>query len=102
MDRIHRLGQHRPVKVHRIVVENSIESRILELQQKKQLLFDSTVGYCKEAVDDKGAVQRADSLVWLTVVWNTLSYFMFSMQVGMDAKALNRLSEEDMKFLFVL
>ncbi|KAJ3270083.1 hypothetical protein HDV01_000577 [Terramyces sp. JEL0728] len=44
MDRIHRLGQHRPIKITRMIVENSIESRILELQHKKKALFDSTVG----------------------------------------------------------
>jgi SNF2 family DNA or RNA helicase len=44
MDRIHRLGQYRPIKIKRMIIENSIESRILELQQKKKALFDSTVG----------------------------------------------------------
>lgn len=64
MDRIHRLGQHRPVRITRLVVENSIESRIIQLQDKKKALFDSTI--------------------------------------GKDAKALARLSEEDLQFLFVL
>ena len=44
MDRIHRLGQHRPVSIKRLIVENSIESRIVQLQDKKNLLFESTVG----------------------------------------------------------
>jgi DNA repair protein RAD16 len=44
MDRIHRLGQFRPIKVIRLIVENSIESRIDQLQEKKRLLFESTVG----------------------------------------------------------
>jgi DNA repair protein RAD16 len=44
MDRIHRLGQYRPIKITRMIIENSIESRILELQYKKKALFDSTVG----------------------------------------------------------
>ena len=44
MDRIHRLGQHRPIKITRMVIENSIESRIIELQAKKKAMFDSTVG----------------------------------------------------------
>ena len=64
MDRIHRLGQHRPVLIKRIIVENSIEERIVQLQDKKNLLFESTV--------------------------------------GMDETALNRLTEEDMQFLFVM
>eukprot|EP00123_Amoebidium_parasiticum_P016332 comp23393_c0_seq1/m.38771 comp23393_c0_seq1/g.38771 ORF comp23393_c0_seq1/g.38771 comp23393_c0_seq1/m.38771 type:complete len:846 (-) comp23393_c0_seq1:948-3485(-) len=64
MDRIHRLGQYRPIEVIRIIVDNSIESRIVELQRKKHLLFQSTV--------------------------------------GMDIDALNRLTEEDLQFLFTL
>lgn len=31
MDRIHRLGQHRPVKAIKLVVEDSIESRIVQV-----------------------------------------------------------------------
>lgn len=29
MDRIHRLGQHRPVEAIKLVIEDSIESRIV-------------------------------------------------------------------------
>lgn len=64
MDRIHRLGQHRPIVVTRLLVQNSIESRIDQLQEKKHLLFQGTV--------------------------------------GMDEASLNRLTEEDLQFLFVL
>ncbi|KAJ3162808.1 DNA repair protein rad16 [Geranomyces michiganensis] len=63
-DRIHRLGQHRPIKITRMIVSNSIESRILQLQEKKKMLFQSTV--------------------------------------GKDMEALAKLSEEDLRFLFVL
>ena len=35
MDRIHRLGQHRPVQAIKLVIEDSIESRIIQLQEKK-------------------------------------------------------------------
>jgi DNA repair protein RAD16 len=62
MDRIHRLGQHRPVVITRMILENSIESRIVQLQEKKKLLFQSTV--------------------------------------GKDFSALERLTEEDLGFLF--
>jgi len=34
IDRIHRIGQSRAVKVHRIVVEGTVEDRILQLQDK--------------------------------------------------------------------
>ncbi|KAI8921141.1 SNF2 family N-terminal domain-containing protein, partial [Powellomyces hirtus] len=63
-DRIHRLGQYRPIKITRMIIENSIESRILQLQDKKKALFQSTV--------------------------------------GRDMDALAKLSEEDLRFLFVL
>jgi hypothetical protein len=48
MDRIHRLGQHRPVKAIKIVVEDSIESRIIQLQEKKMAMVDATL-----SADDK-------------------------------------------------
>ncbi|EPQ53098.1 hypothetical protein GLOTRDRAFT_131380 [Gloeophyllum trabeum ATCC 11539] len=35
-DRVHRLGQERPVTVYKLTTENTIEGRILELQAKKR------------------------------------------------------------------
>ncbi|ORZ22284.1 SNF2 family N-terminal domain-domain-containing protein [Absidia repens] len=64
MDRIHRLGQHRPIRITRLVIENSIESRIIQLQEKKTALVNSTI--------DK------------------------------DQSALERLTVDDLKFLFVM
>jgi DNA repair protein RAD16 len=61
MDRIHRLGQRRPVQAIKLVVEDSIESRIvqvssgrscltiraaqnhLQLQEKKSAMIDATL-----------------------------------------------------------
>jgi len=43
MDRIHRLGQHRPVQAIKFVIEDSIESRIVELQEKKSAMVDATL-----------------------------------------------------------
>lgn len=40
-DRAHRMGQQRPVTVYRLVVNNSIEERILELHAQKRDLADS-------------------------------------------------------------
>lgn len=51
MDRIHRIGQHRPIRIHRIIIENSIESKILELQKKKKALFESSVEQNYSAVE---------------------------------------------------
>ncbi|KAI8092309.1 uncharacterized protein B0P05DRAFT_462355, partial [Gilbertella persicaria] len=51
MDRIHRLGQHRPIRITRLIIENSIESRIIQLQEKKTALVESTVDKNQKALD---------------------------------------------------
>ncbi|EJD48096.1 hypothetical protein AURDEDRAFT_113300 [Auricularia subglabra TFB-10046 SS5] len=43
-DRVHRMGQQRPVFVERLVVKDTIEDRILTLQEKKQGLSDAALG----------------------------------------------------------
>lgn len=53
-----------PYQVRRLIIENSIESRIDQLQEKKRLLFESTV--------------------------------------GRDRASMDRLTEEDLQFLFVM
>lgn len=44
IDRTHRLGQFKPIYATRFIIENTVEERIIKLQEKKQLVFDSTVG----------------------------------------------------------
>lgn len=53
MDRIHRLGQRRPVQAIKIVIEDSIESRIVQLQEKKSAMVDATL-----STDDSVRVSR--------------------------------------------
>jgi len=43
-DRAHRIGQERPVLVHRLVAEDSVEERILALQQRKRGLAEAALG----------------------------------------------------------
>jgi hypothetical protein len=50
MDRIHRLGQHRPVRAVKIVIEDSIESRIIQLQEKKMAMVDATLSADDQAM----------------------------------------------------
>ncbi|MEW5314236.1 MAG: hypothetical protein WDW38_005748 [Sanguina aurantia] len=49
-DRIHRLGQYKPITVVRFIIAGTIEERILKLQEKKQLVFEGTVGRDTEAL----------------------------------------------------
>mmetsp|Transcript_8713 Transcript_8713/g.38796 ORF Transcript_8713/g.38796 Transcript_8713/m.38796 type:complete len:160 (-) Transcript_8713:2352-2831(-) len=51
MDRIHRIGQYKPIRAIRLTIRDTIEDRILRLQEKKRLVFESTVGKDKEALD---------------------------------------------------
>jgi DNA repair protein RAD16 len=44
MDRIHRLGQFKPMRCVKFIIEGSIEERILKLQEKKAAVFEATVG----------------------------------------------------------
>ncbi|KZT75059.1 hypothetical protein DAEQUDRAFT_660022 [Daedalea quercina L-15889] len=44
VDRIHRLGQTRPVLTVKYIIENSIEARLLEVQRKKTELANMTLG----------------------------------------------------------
>ncbi|KAF9425039.1 hypothetical protein BGZ94_007886 [Podila epigama] len=44
IDRVHRIGQKRAVHVHRLCIPDTVEDRILLLQQKKQSLADSALG----------------------------------------------------------
>ena len=41
MDRAHRIGQDKPVFVHRLIVEGSVEAAIQEMQARKQALADA-------------------------------------------------------------
>ncbi|CAD6223686.1 unnamed protein product [Miscanthus lutarioriparius] len=39
-DRIHRIGQFKPIKSTRFVIKDTVEERILQLQEKKHLVFE--------------------------------------------------------------
>lgn len=42
-DRTHRIGQTRPVECMKLVVKDSIEEKILEMQARKQAVFDDLI-----------------------------------------------------------
>ncbi|KAL9104529.1 MAG: hypothetical protein Q9163_000560 [Psora crenata] len=54
IDRAHRIGQMKPVRVHRILVPDTVEDRILALQEQKRQLIESAL--------DEGASQRIGRL----------------------------------------
>ena len=43
VDRAHRIGQQREVKIHRILVKNTVEDRILSLQEDKRKLVEAAL-----------------------------------------------------------
>jgi SNF2 family DNA or RNA helicase len=43
-DRAHRIGQKKTVYIVKMIASNTIEERVLQLQQKKQLVIDATIG----------------------------------------------------------
>jgi superfamily II DNA or RNA helicase len=57
-DRAHRLGQERPVFVYRLVAKDTVEERILDLQQKKRGIADAALG----DADQAGGLTRDDLL----------------------------------------
>ena len=52
MDRTHRIGQDKPVFVHRLVAAGTVEERILDMQARKQALADALF-------DDSGATSES-------------------------------------------
>ncbi|CDY34874.1 BnaAnng17470D [Brassica napus] len=48
IDRVHRIGQTRPVRVVRLLVSNSVEDRLLKLQEKKKKMVACAFGKCDQ------------------------------------------------------
>ncbi|GAB2221670.1 hypothetical protein Droror1_Dr00012855 [Drosera rotundifolia] len=58
MDRVHRIGQKEEVKIVRLIARNTIEERVLELQERKQRLAKEAFG--KNKTKDKKEVNVDD------------------------------------------
>ncbi|MFF8636755.1 SNF2-related protein [Streptomyces pilosus] len=59
-DRAYRIGQTRPVQVHRIVAEGTIEDRIAELLVRKRELADAVLGSGETALTELTDAELAD------------------------------------------
>jgi non-specific serine/threonine protein kinase len=42
-DRTHRIGQDKPVFVYKLITRNSVEEKILKLQEKKKALVEQLI-----------------------------------------------------------
>jgi superfamily II DNA or RNA helicase len=60
-DRTHRLGQDRPVLVYRLVAKDTVEERILALQEHKRTLAEAALGSAEQAA----SLTREDLLALL-------------------------------------
>ncbi len=58
-DRAHRIGQDKPVLIHRLVARNTVDERILALQERKRALADAVVA------EGGGGLSREDLLALL-------------------------------------
>ncbi|ROT68362.1 Transcription termination factor 2 [Penaeus vannamei] len=61
-DRIYRVGQTRKVTVHRFVVQNTVEERILQLQQKKLQLAEDVLSGAKRTTSNKLTLEDMKSI----------------------------------------
>ena len=60
-DRAHRIGQDKPVMVYRLVAEDTVEERILKLQDRKRKLAEAALG----SADRASAITRAELMALL-------------------------------------
>jgi SNF2 family DNA or RNA helicase len=59
-DRAYRIGQTRPVQVHRLVTEGTIEERIAQLLARKRSLADSVLARGETALTELGNAELRD------------------------------------------
>ena len=64
-DRAHRIGQKKKVCVIKLISEDSVEERVLKLQEKKRLVIDATVSATDESIVSKMSFDDLRSVVGL-------------------------------------
>ncbi|WP_256106686.1 DEAD/DEAH box helicase [Streptomyces sp. ODS05-4] len=63
-DRAYRIGQTRPVQVHRLVAEGTVEDRIALMLRRKQRLADAVLGPAEDAVTELTDTELAELVAW--------------------------------------
>uniref|UniRef100_M1ALD3 Chromatin remodeling complex subunit n=1 Tax=Solanum tuberosum TaxID=4113 RepID=M1ALD3_SOLTU len=81
-DRIHGIGQYKPIRIVRFVIENAIEERILELQEKKKLLFEGIVRFVIENTIEERILELQEK-----------KKLLFEGTVGCASEALEKLTD---------
>ncbi|KAA1473050.1 hypothetical protein DENSPDRAFT_219273 [Dentipellis sp. KUC8613] len=71
-DRVHRLGQMRTVSVHRLVIANTVEDRVLAMQDRKKNLADGALGEGSGKRVGRLSVKELANLFGLTARGNLL------------------------------
>jgi SNF2 family DNA or RNA helicase len=59
-DRAYRIGQTKPVQVHRLITQGTIEEKIAELLARKRSLADSVLGRGEAALTELGNDELRD------------------------------------------
>ncbi|GAA3292109.1 hypothetical protein GCM10020295_10540 [Streptomyces cinereospinus] len=59
-DRAYRIGQNRPVQVHRLIAEGTVEDRIAEMLNRKRELADAVLGSGEAALTELTDAELAD------------------------------------------
>lgn len=73
--RVHRYGQQRDVFIDRLVIQGTIEERILALQEKKRTLADGSLGDRAGNTSGRFSVQdMANRMLIPSILHNTLTF----------------------------
>ena len=64
-DRAHRIGQKKKVCVVKLISEDSVEERVLKLQEKKKLVIDATVSATDDSIVSKMSFNDLKDIVGL-------------------------------------
>jgi superfamily II DNA or RNA helicase len=59
-DRAHRIGQDRPVQIHRLVTEGTVEEKIAAMLTAKRALAETVIGTGEQWLSELGAAELAD------------------------------------------